>query len=323
MPNYRSSSSSSTSTTHAVKPPSTSNSNHQINHHQNNTNSYDMILNESDSILNDLNDIIDSQMNVKQKKKSTSGGNSQFSFKIKPSTITASNVSGSSSMSNFQLKDFELKMPKFKSYLLNKSSLSSHMNSSFESNEAYNGSKHATTISGVKIVTKKSHQSSKAAQKSSVNDISLAGTNTTSSSSTCVINNSKKKRSSLFNLFSFKNLSRDSSMSNSQTSIQNSILNLNQQAVKSNEKYEKKKFNEFHLVNLKKTPSTPPPPPPPLHYEHDNSNNNIRHHYCQQNDECIEMEETSSLTTDLQPCCYDYLDASNNTMDSWVKVFTY
>ena len=171
-----------------------------------NDNNYNMILDESDSILNDLNDIIDSQINVKLKKRG------ENSFKIKP-IPTATN-----SLVNFNLKDlntkktndFELKMPKFKSYLI-KSSLSSHMNTvgddSSPKNDFKNGcgyGQHATTISGGKLITasKKSTSNQGGGGKSSVK--SQASANDVSSSSTCIINNAKKKRSSLFNLFSFK-----------------------------------------------------------------------------------------------------------------------
>lgn len=231
-------------------------STHSVTHIANNSN-YDIILDESDTILNDLNDIIDSQINVKLKKRG------EHSFKIKPITATTT-MTTTSSMTNFNLNDlnkktsdFELKMPKFKSYLI-KSSLSSPINT-LDDKASKNYGQHATTISGGKLITGKKStpkQGGKASVKSqtSANDVS-----TVTASSTCVVNTSKKKRSSLFNLFSFKNLSRDSSISNSQTSIQNnnnqnSVTNLSTHSdrqAKLNEKYEKKKFNEFNLVNGK------------------------------------------------------------------------
>jgi hypothetical protein len=229
-----------------------------------NNSKYDIILDESDTILNDLNDIIDSQINVKLKKRG------EHSFKIKPIT-TATTMTTTSSMTNFNLNDlnkktsdFELKMPKFKSYLI-KSSLSSHINTLDNDSKANkNYGQHATTISGGKLITAKKSASKQGGKESVKSQASANDVSTVTASSTCVVNTSKKKRSSLFNLFSFKNLSRDSSISNSQTSIQNnnnqnsvtSLSTHSDKQTKMNEKCENKKFNEFNLVNDKQEEET-------------------------------------------------------------------
>lgn len=180
-------------------------------------NGYDTILDESDTIINDLNDIIDSQASSSGRVKKNN------SFKVKQ---TSSN--NSMAMLNGQLKDFELRMPKLRSYLI-KASLS--QTNGFQSVDhsvlGQNYGQHATTVTGAKLTKKFLNQhlttSSTSSQIEQHNNAAHIVSSPSSSSATCIVSNgSKKKRSSLFNLFSFKNLSRDSSMSNSQTSINNS-----------------------------------------------------------------------------------------------------
>jgi hypothetical protein len=220
------------------------------------TSGYDYILNESDTILNDLNEMIDSEVNRKMKinKKNDS-------YKINQLKDTLRN------------SEAEIKMPKLKSYVI-KSSLSQLSGLGTESNASkifHSNSNsininpnyaHHATVSGAKLSKKlvNTHLMPYSPTSSNLNHKQQHRDH--ASSATCIINNSKKKRSSLFNLFSFKNLSRDSSISNSQTSIQNSksvnqsVTNLtstknNKSKTNENsEKYEKKKFNEFHFISL-------------------------------------------------------------------------
>ena len=273
------------------------------------TTGYDYILNESDAILNDLNEIIDSETNRKQK-----ALRKNESFKIKSHNAANNNnnknTSNSSLFSHQQLKDlkkseFDVKMPKLKSYII-KSSLSqisglgdeSNASKIFHSNShsiniSPNCAHHATVSAGTKLSKKLLNNNANLLPASSPHSSGSSNRDHTSSA-TCIINNSKKKRSSLFNLFSFKNLSRDSSVSNSQTSIHNnhnsksvnqSVINLAKSSAnsanskvatsESGEKFEKKKFNEFRFVALdQKMP----------HAEYTDSNT----HY--DNDECMSAE---------------------------------